>query len=146
MTAAVGPAVIAAVGPAVTNSVGPAVTNAVNQQTRDMKNHTSTRYNRAAFNGPDASLDMLSRNVVPHQPPAARCPKTTDDFVQLGAVGPARATNNAAIDWLLNFYAVLDPVTNATFPQVSNLAAGAAGDNEMQRKHGLLRAFLTDTL
>lgn len=146
MAAAVGPAVTNAVGPAVTNAVGPAVTNAVGQQTRELKNHTSSRYNRAAFNGPDGPLDMLSRDAVPHQPPAARSPQTTEEFVQLGAVGPARATNNASIDWLLDFYSVNDPVTNVPFPPISNLAAGAAGDAEMRRKHGILRGFLTDTL
>lgn len=150
----IGPAVDAAMGPALNAAMGPAMTAAFadpavkavfEAQTTNLQNLMRSRYNRAALWGVDEQLDPLFRlsAVPPDLPPRNRFPATTKEFFSWMAVGSARAANNESVNWLLDFYGVVDAVTKDPFPPNSVLAEGKPGDDELERKHGLLRHLLT---
>eukprot|EP00243_Klebsormidium_subtile_P001320 TRINITY_DN12288_c0_g1_i1.p1 TRINITY_DN12288_c0_g1~~TRINITY_DN12288_c0_g1_i1.p1 ORF type:complete len:228 (+),score=3.74 TRINITY_DN12288_c0_g1_i1:200-883(+) len=77
-------------------------------------------------------------------PPPGLFPATVADLRSLRDASPAvRAPNHATLATLLSFYGVTDPLTNAIFPNPPGpLAAGAAGDAELQRMESHLETYL----
>jgi hypothetical protein len=128
-------AVAAAAAPAVAAAVAAAIAPLTNEITG-----TSTR---AAFASepPQPLKPLLRAGPAPNAPPALTFPGDTQEFLLWTALGAARAGNNTRIDSLLDFYRIVDPVTGGLFPAVTVLAAGAAGDDEMLRKHEIQRTF-----
>ncbi|GAQ81693.1 hypothetical protein KFL_000880070 [Klebsormidium nitens] len=154
----IGPAINATVAPVLNAAMDAAIVPAINAafaspevkaifeaQSTNLQNLIRSRSNRAALWGVDEHLDPLFRLSAspPDLPPRNRFPATTKKFFSWMAVGSARAANNESIDWLLDFYGVMDPVTKVPFPPRSVLAEGKPGDDELERKHGLLRHHLT---
>lgn len=108
-----------------------------------LENMVARTNNHQSINGNVGGLIPL-KDANGNAPPLGLFPKSVQTLRSLkDGTPPVRLSNHTRLSALLNFYQVLDPISEAVFPSPPGpLAAGPVGDAELSRLEWELRQFL----